>query len=192
ESVIDNELPLSNVTLTTALSGADGLDAKIAPEYLRLKDGDDQPILLAWSTAIYAETEGRIRHGAILTDTPAQNDELGIEAVGFTGYPKDIRYTATRSRVKTEPLVEARHIWAHVQGHKRGNLGVKLDSTTSPVRIGTKSEDVEFQTGTGQNVSFEAGPYKMNWWTTHDLGSEFDKLAENTPFDYRMEHAWDG
>jgi len=192
ESLIANEVPLSDVSLTSVLSGPDALDAKVVPEVARLKDDHGRPVFRAWSTAIYAEADGRIRHGSIVVGTPADDSDLTVTGVGFTGYLSDMPYTSTRSRVQTDPLVEVRHMWAHVQGHKHGDLGVVLDNTRSPVRIGTKKKDVEFDTGAGEHVEFEAGPYKLNWWDTDDLAGEVDSLAEYTPFDYRMEHAWDG
>src|SRR5699024_11949333 len=46
--------------------------------------------------------------------------------------------------VQVDPLSLVRRIWSHLQSQPDGDLGLKVDSTTSPVRIGTKSEDVEF------------------------------------------------
>ena len=39
-------------------------------------------------------------------------------------------------------------------------------------------------------VTFEAGPFKLNWWETDDLGDVIDKLATDTPFEYVEEHRW--
>lgn len=35
-------------------------------------------------------------------------------------------------------------------------------------------------------------PYLLNYWSTHDLGKVLDELAAETPFEYRMEHSWEG
>lgn len=191
KTLIDNDVPLSGASLTWTLSGADALSATITPEVARLKGVYGLPILDPWSTAIFAELDGQIRHGSII-DTPlaAGDHSLAAEAVGFSGYPTGQPYTANRSRVRTDPLVEARHIWDHLQAQPGGNLGVVLDPTTSPIRIGEPARDVEFTTGAGEQVEFEAGPYTLAWWKTADLGAEFEKLATFTPFDFRTEHTW--
>jgi hypothetical protein len=48
---------------------------------------------------------------------------------------------------------------------------------------------VEFDTQAGP-VSFEAGPYKLNWWETDNLGGKIDDLASTYGFDYEESHAW--
>jgi hypothetical protein len=58
------------------------------------------------------------------------------------------------------------------------------------VRIGTPPEQVDFERASGERVTFEAGPYKLTWWKTDDIGQEMTKLAESTPFDWREEVSW--
>jgi hypothetical protein len=74
---------------------------------------------------------------------------------------------------RIDPLDAARHLWDHVQSFSNGNLGVAVDQTTTPVRIGTNEE-----------------PYRLRWWEGVDVGGEFDSLAQQAPFDYTMEHTW--
>jgi hypothetical protein len=82
-----------------------------------------------------------------------------------------------------------REIWSHLQGKVRGNLGMVIDDTTSPVRIGVDLEQGEYDTEEGPLV-FEDGPFRLSCYETHDLGETIDKLAEMTPFDYHEEHSW--
>jgi hypothetical protein len=49
---------------------------------------------------------------------------------------------------------------------------------------------VQFDTQAGP-VSFEAGPVKLNWWETEDLGGFLDDLATSQNFDYVESHRWD-
>lgn len=37
-----------------------------------------------------------------------------------------------------------------------------------------------------------AEPYLLSWWDAPDCGSELDKLAKETPFDFAESHTWDG
>jgi hypothetical protein len=85
----------------------------------------------------------------------------------------------------------ARFIWEHPQSYPGGNIGLTYDDTTSPITIGTELEQIEFDTQDGP-VSFEAGPYKLNWYSNHDLAGDIDDLAEATPFDYIERHQWVG
>lgn len=186
---LDYDLPLSGVSLTDVLSGPNALTASITPAVKRLLGPDGEPIIQPWSTALYAEQDGVIRSGCIVTDCPRQGPNFGITALGFTGYAKGIPYIDSSFWIEADPLNLVRAIWNHIQSQRRGNLGLQIADTTSPVRIGTELKQVEFDTQEGP-VSFESGPYKLNWWQTDDLGKEIDALAESTPFDYLERHVW--
>lgn len=190
-TIIDPDLPLQNPALTKVLSGPAGFTATIAPAIARLAADDGSPIIEEWSTAIFSEESGEIRHAALVTQVNKTNgSELSITGVGFTGYPKDMPYLGSIYFVQTDPLDIARHIWDHIQSQPGGNLGLVLDRGTKVgVLIGTELEQVEFDTVNGP-VSFEAGPYKLNEWQTDDLGGNIDKLAEEYDFDYIESHAW--
>lgn len=192
ETPLDFNVPIKGAAITEDLSGPGGITGTISPELAELQDEDGRPLLQPWSTAIYAEADGFIRGGAILVGTPENGPNLDLDAVGFSGYIQGEPYTGDRSRIDVDPLDEARHIWEHYQSRPGGNIGLVLDGTTSPVRIGEPERTVEFTTGAGEDVSFEAGPYKLAWWQTDDLGKEFDDLATRAPFDYRVVHEWDG
>lgn len=192
ETLIDPDLPLEGVTIEDRLSGHGGMTATIDPVYTRLLGSDGRPILKEWSTAIYAENDGDIRAGAILASCPIDGPSLALDAVGFTGYAQDMPYTGEGYKgVRVDPLDVVRHIWSHIQSYPGGNIGLTWDSTKSDVTIGTELRQVQFDTQSGP-VSFEAGPYKLNWYSNHDLASDIDGLAEETPFDYHERHFWEG
>lgn len=192
ETFLSNDVPLQGAQLREDLSGPGGITGAIEPEITRLRSTTGEPLFMPWSTAIYAEKDGNIRAGAILADMVEDGPKLSLDCVGFTGYLQGQPYEGDISKVQVDPLAMARHLWAHKQGHAGGNLGMVLDSTTSPVRIGTKEEEVKFTTGNGEDISFQAGPYTLQWWKDHDLGKAFDDLATETPFDYLVAHAWSG
>lgn len=192
ETFLSNDVPLQGAQLREDLSGPGGITGTIEPEITRLRSPAGEPLFMPWSTAIYAEKDGHIRAGAILADLVEDGPKLGLDCVGFTGYLQGQPYKADGSWVQVDPLVMARHIWAHKQGMKGANLGLVLDATTSPVRIGTKEEEVKFTTENGEEVNFQTGPYTLQWWKDHDLGKAFDDLATETPFDYLVAHAWSG
>jgi len=190
EEIIDPDLPLLGPAFTKVFSGPDGMTARIDPAVARLIGSDGMPILEEWSTAIYAEESGVIRHGTILTNTQKRGSELSLTGVGFTAAIKDQPYAGSTFFVQAEVLDIVRHIWAHWQSQNGGNLGLIVDpSTVTGTKIGTVLEQVEFDTASGP-VSFEAGPYKLNEWQTDDLGGAIDKLATDHGFDYRESHSW--
>lgn len=189
ETLLDPDLPLQGVNLTRVLSGPAGHSSKIAPAVARLQAADGSPLLQRYSTAIYAEQDGAIESGCIITDLSRVGSELSISGMGFAGYPKGKIYDGDKFFIQTDPLDIVRHIWTYLQSRPRGNLGVTLDTKKVGRLIGTKLDQVEFDTQAGP-VSFEAGPYKLNWWETDDLGGRIDDLATEQEFDYMEDHAW--
>lgn len=190
ETTLDMDLPLADVSIETVLTGDGAINATISPAYQRLLGPDGKPLLQEWSTAIYAENDGNIRGGGILTSTDVDGPSLSLEATSFTSYGRDMPYTGNGYKgVKVDPLDVVRTIWNHIQSQKGGNIGLVMDTTTSDQTIGTELKQVQFDTQSGP-VSFEAGPYKLNWFTNHDLQGDVDDLAGETPFDYVEEHSW--
>lgn len=189
ETLLDPDLPLQGVSLTKVLSGPAGHTSSISPAVARLLGPDGQPIIQRDSTAIYAEQDGSIDHGCIVSDTSRTGPNLSISGVGFAGFPKGKPYDGDEFFVQTDPLDIVRHIWTYLQGRPGGNIGVTLDSKKVGRLIGTRLDQVEFDTQAGP-VSFEAGPYKLNWWETDDLGGNIDTLATEQDFDYQEIHGW--
>lgn len=192
EDLIAPELPLTVDSFTETLSGPNTMSASIDFEVAYLKDEEGRPVLRRWQTAIYAEKDDVIRWGGILKDIEEDGQRLALTVEGFFSYAYGQPYIGEKTYIQADPLVIARHIWEHLQAQDGGNIALVLDETTSPVRVGTETEDVEFETGEGNQVSFEAGPYRLAFYKTHDLGGEFDNLAEATPFDYAEIHEWQG
>lgn len=188
---LDMDLPLQGVSITHTLSGHDELNASISPEVARLIAPDGRPLFEKWGTAIYAENNGVIRAGTIVTDTSSEGPQFSLECIGFSGYAIDMPFTDGWYGVEVDPLDVYRKIWDHLQGQPGGNLGLEIDDLKSGLKIGTELKQVEFDTESGP-VSFEAGPVKLAWHLTHNLQQEIDKLAEETPFDWRERHRWDG
>ncbi len=186
---LDFALPLSNVQISRELSGPSRLTATITPEIGRMRGDDGRLLLEEWGSAVFPETEGQIRGGFIVVHSEMQGEQWQLDCIGYAGYPQGMPYTESIFFVEADPMDIARHIWDHLQAQRGGNLAVVVDSIKSPVRIGERLEQAEFDTQAGP-VSFEAGPYKLTWYQTDDLGKNFDDLAKQTPFEYDEEHAW--
>lgn len=193
ETVLSWDVPLKSARVTDELSGPGRLTGSVAFDTEMLR-ADGRPIFEPWSTAIYAEIDGQIRYGYLLIEMDEEGPNLLLDCGGFTTYPEGMPYTGEYAVAKEDPLVIVRHIWSHLQGKPQGNLGVTLDSTTSPIRVGalttttTSNKNPKGANSTSKSVNDQR--YRLAWYQTPNLGTEIDSLARETPFDYRMKHSW--
>lgn len=184
ETVLDWDVPIGDVVLTSTLSGPDTFDGTIAPEFANLKAADGSPLIVPWATAIYASVYGVCRLGVIVTSLRARESNLDIEGIGFAGYLQGMPYV---DRYKDfggqDPANVVRHMWEHAQGRDRGNLGLQVSGLDTNVRLATKKEN---------EVDSSLRTVALSWDTTHDMGDLMDDLAAWTPFDYRERHVFNG
>lgn len=217
ETFLSWDVPLQDSKLHEDLSGPGGINGYLSPAVARLRGADGEPLFQTWSTALYAEKDGQIRAGAIIVDLDETGPRLDVECVGFSGYLQGQPYRDELSRVGLDPMDVARHLWDSKQTTPHGNLGLTIDPTSSPARIGLPEGPVtRGQPGIDDamwnylmSVGWVGNPadgveqlhppegavlgaYTLGWWATHDMGQEFDKLAAETPFDYRVVHSWNG
>lgn len=90
-----------------------------------------------------------------------------------------------------DPLDIFRYIWHHLQTQPRGNLGVIVDATSSPVRLGEATAAPEYDPeNDGDTPEFESNEFRLAWYETTDLGSKITDLFEGTPFEFWEEHSW--
>ena len=190
--IIHSDLPVDDVQLTWALNAPRSLKCKIplnAP-------GVDPGVLREWGAAVWVENgAGGIAGGGIITTPPdiGSDSELSLECFGMTAYLSKQPWQAPLYQgIQVDPLEMVRKIWGHLQALPGGDLGLVLDATTSPVRIGTDPKTVSFKTSAGQDVEFEAGPFKLDPLATNDLAGVVAKLAESIPFEYFEEDTWNG
>lgn len=187
-AILHPDLPLTGVSVTDQLNATNELNATLTPYSPEIKD-----LLTKWGACIWAEAAGQIRGGGILVHAETSGSAISLECMGLHGYAHGLPYTSLTSYngVEVDPLDVYRVIWSHIQSQPGGDLGLTLPDLKTGLKIGTVLEQVEFDTVSGP-VSFEAGPYKLNWFETHDLGDKIDALAADTPFDFREIHEWSG
>ena len=182
ETILDYDIPLTNVEIHTTLNGHGGLTGTLTPEFSHLKHIKFTP----WTIAIYAEADGQIRGGGILETVTETPQTLNLDCIGHTGYLTDTRYTGIKTIERGDPLKTARHLWEHTQNRKGYNLGVTFHGATKSRQMFIGDDDADDITTTPQKVD----PYILAWWTVHDLAKEFDALAELAPFEWTMKHTW--
>src|SRR5690606_25645720 len=70
------------------------------------------------------------------------------------------------------------------QGFPDGDLGIRVGSTTSPVRIG-EEQYIPLDTSLSEaDTTFDDGPIRLSWYDTHDLGGMIDDYVRQGFFDY--------
>ena len=189
--LFDIDLPIREVAFTDVLSGPSAMSGVIDPAHAKLLAPDGRPLFDEYGTAIWAEEDRNIIGGGILVDSGFLGPKWTLDCMGYAGYIHEMPYLDSWFGVEVDALDVVRQIWSHVQSQPFGDLGFIIDQQDSGKKIGTELEQVEFDTESGP-VSFEAGPVKLNWLQTLDLGAEMDRLAKETPFDYHERHEWDG
>lgn len=191
EALIHPEATLEGVQISDVLSGPPTLTATVDPFSYHEKAFDGKPVYLDWKTTIFAEKDGEIRGGGMLVDSAWNGTAYSLTIAGYTSYPAGQPYIGPGEMHVQIDLCDAfRRVWNYLQGMPGGNIGLEIDQTTiSAIKIGTKLEQVDFTTGTGEQVSFEAGPWKLSWHSTDDLGRVIDDLTKQG-FEYRERHSW--
>jgi hypothetical protein len=189
--LVHPDLPLTNVKIRETLSGPGGLQGTLSPRFSSLLGPNGRPLLDEWSTEIVAEEDGVIRGNGILVDSGFKGPDWVVDCATYSIYANKMPYLSSWSGVEVDPLDVVREMWSHIQSQPNGNLGLVVSSLLTGLKVGTELEQVEFDTESGP-ISFEAGPAKLNWWTTHDLQAEMDKYSRETPFDYVDRAQWVG
>src|SRR5574344_957393 len=88
ETLLAASLPLSEVRLMTEpLNAAPTFSWSIEPEWRAAQADDGSPILLPWSTAIYAiDDDGVLRGAGILESLTASGAKLSGKMIGWSEY----------------------------------------------------------------------------------------------------------
>lgn len=188
---LDFDVPLESPEITDTLSGHNSLSGTLAPKIARMLASDGEPLFKEWGSAIWAENQGHIRGGGIVTHADFSGPEFQIECTGYTGYLDGLPYTDAWYGVEIDPLDVVRHIWDHVQGKPGGNLAFEISDLKTGLKIGEKLRQAQYDSQYGP-MTFEAGPVKLAWYETHNLGDTVNQLASDTPFDWHERHFWDG
>lgn len=199
---LDLDVPLQGVNIDDVLSGHNGLSATITPEYPRLKGADGKPILLEGGTALWAESpDGEIRGGGIVTRSSfGDGGQWQIECTDLTGIAIDLPYNGEGAYfVNADPADLFRYVWKWIQSQRGSVMGIDVDYTTTPIRIGTDLvQREEFDTEADptevapQPVTYQDEPFKLNWYENLNLDDDLANLAERAPFDWHLTHRWEG
>lgn len=128
------EVELTDVSVTRTLSGPGRLTGRVPVAQRGLL-----PTLQPWHATVWAELDGVIRGGGIITPNTFNGPILDLDCMGLSGIPKDQPWTGPRQELfEADPLDIVRMIWAHLQGEPSGDLGMMVDETVSGARVGVR------------------------------------------------------
>lgn len=188
---LHNDVPLSGVTLSLGVNEAGEINATLdrATAYQQIAiEGTDRTVALIRERGTLIVAVDGNEAFAYIVETVEQSsqdqEKLIVQGFGHGALLDGIRWSdRARSFIEEDPLNIIRELWAH-NSNFDDMLAVTVDNTRSPVRVGEEEREVEFTTGDGQDVSFETGPRRLNWWSTTDMGKEFADYADETPFEW--------
>lgn len=187
DTLLTADLPLGNARIVQTLNSAPMIDADISPEIMSLKGDDGRPILEEWSTGIFAEQNGVIRAGGILTTTVLKNDVLELTVDGYMAYPdKQGWVDAPALFYEADPAAIYRFAWRELQKHPRGNLGVVVDDLVTPARLGRRAKGDPNAGGTSDE------PIVFAQYHTTDLGKDLNDILSAGSVEIAEIHRWDG
>lgn len=121
------DLPLVREEQRTDLTGPGALRGSISPVRPELIDAAGEFLLREWQTAIYAEADGEIRWGGLVTRLTWSGPTVNVECAGFSTYPHGYEYDGPLySKLKHNPVQVVVDVWAYLQGQPDGNLDLRV------------------------------------------------------------------
>lgn len=132
-------IPVLSDQLTWDLSTG-ALQGTIDPQYYGLtQSGSSVPKMDEWGTFIYAECDGEIQWGGILTVSNFTGSQWQFQASGFRAFTAGQVFTGNYSQLDVDPLDVVSFLWAWLQSQANASLGVAIAANVahSKVRLGT-------------------------------------------------------
>lgn len=181
EEFLHTDLDFRRDSLRWELSAVGSCVGTVAPDLGLHIAHDGRPLIEKWSTLLFAEADGIIRWGGIITDATYDGPRMKLTVSGMATYPHGIPYLGKYVRTGVHTVDVMKHVWEHIQSFPDGNLNMTVTGSTRSIPVGTAAVGKE-----------PADPYELLWWDAPDCGREIDRLAAETPFDWAERHRWDG
>lgn len=196
ETCLHPELPVTSCSITEALSAPMLLEVGLRPESVPMS------IFVPWSTAIYAEEDGVIRAAGIIPvedGVVSADSELAVSATGWSAYLDGMPWAnKAKSYIEKDPGHIIPVIWATVQRHRAGNIGLVVPKITTGETVGTPTTYKYVEKGAAGHkksvkvVDEKAEPFLLARYATADLGASMATLLQEGRIDYREYHRWVG
>ena len=214
-TILDWEVPFTlESNPKRELSGPGAMAGVIAPEWARMRGSDGMPALQEWSTALFAEIDGHIRWGGLVTKSSYENSRWTIQCAGYSSYPHGIPYEGYFISGKK---ITPKDPYAGKDKNHDGYIdftspkrkvpkapkpygGTRYDALHAVRHIWAHLQDKPYgdlgmkvdghDVGDLLGASDGSDPYELAWWDTPDCGTTIDELTRTTPFDWVETHSW--
>ncbi|MEU6460345.1 hypothetical protein [Streptomyces sp. NPDC046976] len=200
------------------LNGPGQMTGKIAPEYMRLMaKPDGLPVLAEWSTALFAEFEGKIRWGGLITNLSFEGQAMKVTCAGYTAYPSGMPYLGPTIHSGAKVAQK----WAYdgkdknhdgyVDGSKpkrkmpkrpKDTISRRWDAYDVVRTIWNHLQDYQMgklgvtldghDSGYLLGAASGADPWDLQWWDSPDCGSTITDVMNLAKADFLERHSWDG
>lgn len=217
--ILDWDVPLvADSPPKRELNGPGQMSGRIEPEYLRLMARPDGlPVIAEWATALFAEYEGRIRWGGLVTNLAFEKQAMKVTCAGYTAYPHGMPYLG--STIRSGATVAQK--WPY-EGRDKNHDGY-IDGTHPKRKMPKRPKDKltdrwdaydvvrhiwahlqDYKDGrlgvtldkhdSGHKLGGADGkdPWLLQWWDNPDCGSTIDQVMGLAKADYLERHSWDG
>jgi hypothetical protein len=142
---LHRDLPLSEVSISPALSGPGAMAATLDPDTFALKTADGQPLLMEWRDLIIAEASDEVRFAGILINSEFSGQSWTLDIAGVSAWPQGQPQIGTLaygspSHIETggpasgegaDPLTIARDLWTQLQAQPDADLRVTFGGSTA-------------------------------------------------------------
>lgn len=179
--ILNWNIPLADLSIFHALSGAHTITGKLTPEQPNLNLDAYEP----WATWLHVEQNGHIEVSGILQPVGLDGDTITITAESPSGYASGLVFGGAVNEVGIDPLDVVRQIWADIQSHGDGNLGVLIDATHTPVRLGITRDQPTMRLDCPNTFQGESHPGTQVWeWPNNSTDAQLFKLSAPDPQGY--------
>ncbi|GAA1111271.1 hypothetical protein GCM10009577_37320 [Streptomyces javensis] len=160
--LLATDLPLSQVEFGSARNAAGDFSGRLEPRFAHLLPAQLDP----GNTALTAERDDTLLWGGLLWRAEPEGAAYPIEASGWGSYlhrRHDVHgnLAGRGPYANADPCTVIRDVWAYAQTQPDGDLGVRVDTTTSTVKAGNTKE-----------------PYSIDWWDAPVLGDVVDDMTQ--------------
>lgn len=200
------------------LNGPGQMQGTIEPEYLRLlAKPDGLPVIGEWATALYAEYDGHIRWGGIVTKVSYSGQQMNITCAGYSAYPHGMPYVGNgiQSGIKIPQKYAYEGKDKNHDGYIDGSKPKRKMPPKPKDKISTRWDAYDVVRHIWAHLqSFHLGnigmtldihdsgyllgasngedPWVMQWWESPDCGDKINEVLALANADYMESHRWDG
>lgn len=212
---LDNNVQIGDMTMTWNLSGP-GTGKGLIPSGMNdaLMGSDGQPQWGKWNTLLLGEEDGKLSWAGVCTGANPDKAGLHLEFVDPFGWLAKVPFRAEYTHWKTNIFDVCRALVTHANAYSPGFDFVTPNGDSvnwigdpqppaKPKEPGRKKGETKTQYYnskrykdykddiTDWNTKYaDKRPFTIAWWEAPFVGEEFDQMAKEFDFDYRMRYAW--